>query len=160
MYGEQEGQGARRVQAIGPRWPKVTWSRLDRVAGLIASTRRASNRHPRLTMYIKTLTIQGFKSRTPSKLTSTDAKAEHGRSRRSIMLWLGGTGAGRVISSLVRVLGIFPRQGTYVMYLAIRFVLSDAYTAMAKEERQALLHEGVSVAQTMSAYGTRFPSHS
>ena len=60
---------------------------------------------------------------------------------------------GRVISSLVRVLGIFPRQGTDGMYLAIRFVLSDAYTAMAKEERQALLHEGVSVAQTMSAYG-------
>ena len=46
------------------------------------------------------------------------------------------------------------------MYLAIRFVLSDAYTAMAKEERQALLHEGVSVAQTMSAYGTHSPSYS
>ena len=43
--------------------------------------------------------------------------------------------------------------GTERACLAIRFVLSDAYTAMAKEERQSLLHEGVSVAQTMSAYG-------
>ena len=38
--------------------------------------------------------------------------------------------------------------------LAIRFVLSDAYTSMSREERQALLHEGVSVTTTLSAYGT------
>ena len=37
---------------------------------------------------------------------------------------------------------------------AIRFVLSDAYTSMSREERQALLHEGVSVTTTLSAYGT------
>ncbi|KAG8976620.1 hypothetical protein FRC05_003459 [Tulasnella sp. 425] len=37
-------------------------------------------------------------------------------------------------------------------FAAIRFVLSDAYTAMTREERQALLHEGVSVATTLSAY--------
>jgi structural maintenance of chromosome 3 (chondroitin sulfate proteoglycan 6) len=36
--------------------------------------------------------------------------------------------------------------------VAIRFVLSDAYTSMSKQERQSLLHEGVSTAQTMSAY--------
>ncbi|KAI1321428.1 Structural maintenance of chromosomes protein 3 [Mortierella claussenii] len=35
--------------------------------------------------------------------------------------------------------------------IAIRFVLSDAYTNMGREERQALLHEG-SGAATMSAY--------
>jgi structural maintenance of chromosome 3 (chondroitin sulfate proteoglycan 6) len=35
---------------------------------------------------------------------------------------------------------------------AIRFVLSDAYTAMSREERQSLLHEGVSVTTTLSAY--------
>lgn len=40
--------------------------------------------------------------------------------------------------------------------LAIRFVLSDAYTSMSREERQALLHEGVSVTTTLSAYGTFF----
>ena len=38
--------------------------------------------------------------------------------------------------------------------LAIRFVLSDAYTSMSREERQALLHEGVSTTQTLSAFGT------
>lgn len=38
-------------------------------------------------------------------------------------------------------------------YIAIRFVLSDAYTSMSREERQALLHEGVSVTTTLSAYG-------
>ncbi|KAF9356996.1 Structural maintenance of chromosomes protein 3, partial [Mortierella sp. NVP85] len=36
-------------------------------------------------------------------------------------------------------------------FAAIRFVLSDAYTNMGREERQALLHEG-SGAATMSAY--------
>lgn len=36
--------------------------------------------------------------------------------------------------------------------LAIRFVLSDAYTSMSREERQLLLHEGSGVTSTMSAY--------
>ena len=36
---------------------------------------------------------------------------------------------------------------------AIRFVLSDAYTSMSREERQSLLHEGVSTTTTLSAYG-------
>jgi len=36
--------------------------------------------------------------------------------------------------------------------LAIRFVLSDAYTSMSREERQLLLHEGAGVTSTMSAY--------
>jgi structural maintenance of chromosome 3 (chondroitin sulfate proteoglycan 6) len=35
---------------------------------------------------------------------------------------------------------------------AIRFVLSDAYTSMSREERQLLLHEGSGVTTTMSAY--------
>lgn len=35
---------------------------------------------------------------------------------------------------------------------AIRFVLSDAYTSMSREERQALLHEGVA-SNTFSAFG-------
>ena len=32
-------------------------------------------------------------------------------------------------------------------------MLSDAYTSMSREERQALLHEGVSTTTTLSAYG-------
>ena len=35
---------------------------------------------------------------------------------------------------------------------AIRFVLSDAYTSMSREERVSLLHEGVSDAATLSAF--------
>ncbi|KAG9052490.1 Structural maintenance of chromosomes protein 3, partial [Serendipita sp. 407] len=37
-------------------------------------------------------------------------------------------------------------------FAAIRFVLSDAYTSMSREERQLLLHEGSGVTSTMSAY--------
>ena len=45
-------------------------------------------------------------------------------------------------------------RDTYAPLIAIRFVLSDAYTSMSREERQALLHEGVSVTTTLSAYGS------
>ena len=34
-------------------------------------------------------------------------------------------------------------------------MLSDAYTSMSREERQALLHEGISTTTTLSAYGLR-----
>jgi structural maintenance of chromosome 3 (chondroitin sulfate proteoglycan 6) len=37
-------------------------------------------------------------------------------------------------------------------HTAIRFVLSDAYTAMGRQERQNLLHEGSSTTNTFSAY--------
>ncbi|KAF8648124.1 hypothetical protein AX16_006389 [Volvariella volvacea WC 439] len=43
-------------------------------------------------------------------------------------------------------------SGKSNFFAAIRFVLSDAYTSMSREERQALLHEGVSVTTTLSAY--------
>jgi structural maintenance of chromosome 3 (chondroitin sulfate proteoglycan 6) len=36
--------------------------------------------------------------------------------------------------------------------VAIRFVLSDQYTSMTREERQRLLHEGTSTTTTLSAY--------
>ncbi|CAG8832414.1 5929_t:CDS:2, partial [Racocetra persica] len=42
-------------------------------------------------------------------------------------------------------------SGKSNFFAAIRFVLSDAYTNMSKEERLALLHEGTGPA-TMSAY--------
>lgn len=35
---------------------------------------------------------------------------------------------------------------------AVRFVLSDKYTSMNREERQRLLHDGTSTTTTMSAY--------
>lgn len=49
-------------------------------------------------------------------------------------------------------------QYTAHSQLAIRFVLSDAYTSMGHEERQSLLHEGASTSTTLSAYGARRPS--
>ena len=67
---------------------------------------------------------------------------------------------GRVTSSRVRIRVVIVFECANEARIAIRFVLSDAYTDMAKEERQALLHEGVSVAQTMSAYSTHSPSYS
>ena len=51
-----------------------------------------------------------------------------------------------LVSRLRRVLGLSSRC------LAIRFVLSDQYTSMNREERQRLLHEGTSTTTTMSAY--------
>jgi len=63
---------------------------------------------------------------------------------------------GRVISSQVwlYILRNFYQGFLNVIFPpAIRFVLSDAYTSMSREERQALLHEGVSVTTTLSAFG-------
>jgi polynucleotide 5'-kinase involved in rRNA processing len=36
--------------------------------------------------------------------------------------------------------------------IAIRFVLSDQYTSMTREERQRLLHEGTGTTTTLSAF--------
>jgi hypothetical protein len=65
---------------------------------------------------------------------------------------------GRATSLLVRSCG----RCVAIWYshppLAIRFVLSDAYTSMSREERQALLHEGISTTTTLSAYGALEPT--
>lgn len=42
--------------------------------------------------------------------------------------------------------------GLPLTHSAIRFVLSDAYTSMSREERQRLLHEGASTTTTLSAF--------
>lgn len=43
-------------------------------------------------------------------------------------------------------------SGKSNFFAAIRFVLSDAYTSLSREERQRLLHEGTSTTTTLSAY--------
>ncbi|KAG5726886.1 Chromosome segregation protein sudA [Termitomyces sp. T112] len=78
-------------------------------------------------MYIKTLTIQGFKS------YRDQTQIEPFSPRHNVVVGRNGSGKSN-------------------FFAAIRFVLSDAYTSMSKEERQALLHEGVTVTTTMSAY--------
>ncbi|EJD00759.1 structural maintenance of chromosome protein 3 [Fomitiporia mediterranea MF3/22] len=78
-------------------------------------------------MHIQTLTIQGFKSyrdRTEIEPFSPGHNVVVGRN---------GSGKSN-------------------FFAAIRFVLGDAYSSMSREERQALLHEGVSVTSTLSAY--------
>ncbi|KAJ7752052.1 structural maintenance of chromosome protein 3 [Mycena metata] len=78
-------------------------------------------------MFIKTLTIQGFKS------YRDQTNIEPFSPRHNVVVGRNGSGKSN-------------------FFAAIRFVLSDAYTSMSKEERQALLHEGVSVTSTFSAY--------
>ncbi|KZT71044.1 RecF/RecN/SMC protein [Daedalea quercina L-15889] len=78
-------------------------------------------------MYIKTLTIQGFKS------YRDQTQIEPFSPGHNVVVGRNGSGKSN-------------------FFAAIRFVLSDAYTSMSREERQSLLHEGVSVATTLSAY--------
>ncbi|KAI0665349.1 RecF/RecN/SMC N terminal domain-containing protein [Trametes maxima] len=78
-------------------------------------------------MYIKTLTIQGFKS------YRDQTQIEPFSPRHNVVVGRNGSGKSN-------------------FFAAIQFVLSDAYTSMTREERQSLLHEGVSTAQTLSAF--------
>jgi len=77
-------------------------------------------------MYIKQIIIQGFKS--------YKEQTEIERFSPGLNVIVGRNGSGKSN-----------------FFAAIRFVLSDAYTQMSREERQALLHEG-SGSAVMSAY--------
>ncbi|KAH8832599.1 RecF/RecN/SMC [Flagelloscypha sp. PMI_526] len=78
-------------------------------------------------MFIKTLTIQGFKSYRDQTLIEPFSP------KHNVVVGRNGSGKSN-------------------FFAAIRFVLSDAYTSMSREERQALLHEGVSTQSTLSAF--------
>lgn len=119
-------------------------------------------------MYIKTLTIQGFKSckfdhssscYTPlyaSLLPDRDqTQIEPFSPRHNVVVGRNGSGKSNFFAGANFTPVIWPQSYFYTP-LAIRFVLSDAYTSMSREERQALLHEGVSVTTTLSAYGAKF----
>ncbi|KAJ2089357.1 Structural maintenance of chromosomes protein 3 [Coemansia sp. RSA 487] len=77
-------------------------------------------------MHIKRITIQGFKSYRDE--TTTDPLSPH----HNVVVGRNGSGKSN-------------------FFAAVRFVLSDAYTNLGREERQALLHEGTGPA-TMSAF--------
>ncbi|KAG0368562.1 Structural maintenance of chromosomes protein 3 [Gamsiella multidivaricata] len=77
-------------------------------------------------MFIKQIIIQGFKS-YKNQTVIEPFSAQH-----NVIVGRNGSGKSN-------------------FFAAIRFVLSDAYTNMGREDRQALLHEG-SGAATMSAY--------
>ncbi|CEH15344.1 structural maintenance of chromosome protein 3 [Ceraceosorus bombacis] len=79
-------------------------------------------------MHIKTLTIQGFKSYRDQ--TAIDELSPGS----NVVVGRNGSGKSNFFS-------------------AIRFVLSDAYTSMSREERQALLHDSSSsTSTTLSAF--------
>ncbi|RIA90233.1 chromosome segregation protein sudA [Glomus cerebriforme] len=77
-------------------------------------------------MHIKQIIIQGFKSYKDQTIIEPFSP------RHNVVVGRNGSGKSN-------------------FFAAIRFVLSDAYTNMGREERQALLHEGTGPA-TMSAY--------
>ncbi|KAI9276287.1 RecF/RecN/SMC [Sporodiniella umbellata] len=77
-------------------------------------------------MYIKQIVIQGFKSYKDQNTI------EPFSSKHNVIVGRNGSGKSNFFS-------------------AIRFVLGDAYQNLSKEERQALLHEGVGTA-TISAF--------
>ncbi|KAF9932721.1 Structural maintenance of chromosomes protein 3 [Mortierella alpina] len=83
-------------------------------------------------MFIKQIIIQGFKS-YKNQTVIEPFSGQH-----------------NVIAQLYVIVGR-NGSGKSNFFAAIRFVLSDAYTNMGREERQSLLHEG-SGAATMSAY--------
>lgn len=76
-------------------------------------------------MHIKRIVIQGFK--TYKNATVIDSLSEH----HNVVVGRNGSGKSN-------------------FFAAIRFVLSDAYTHMEREERQGLIHEGNGT--VMSAY--------
>ncbi|KAI9599456.1 chromosome segregation protein [Syncephalis fuscata] len=78
-------------------------------------------------MYIREITIHGFKSYKEPVVVNTLSPHHN--------VVVGRNGAGKSN-----------------FFAAIRFLLSDAYTQLSREERQALLHEGGVGPSTMSAY--------
>ncbi|KAG7561878.1 hypothetical protein FFLO_02695 [Filobasidium floriforme] len=78
-------------------------------------------------MHIKTLTIQGFKSYR-DQISVDPFSPKH-----NVVVGRNGSGKSNFFS-------------------AIRFVLSDAYEKLSREERAGLLHEGTGRSQIMSAY--------
>ncbi|KAK9897698.1 RecF/RecN/SMC protein [Cystobasidium minutum MCA 4210] len=78
-------------------------------------------------MHIKKLTIQGFK--TYRDVVAVDPFSE------KVNIVVGRNGAGKSN-----------------FFSAIRFVLSDSYTSLNRDERQELLHDGSGATATFSAY--------
>ncbi|KAJ9097851.1 hypothetical protein QFC19_006642 [Naganishia cerealis] len=78
-------------------------------------------------MHIKTITIQGFKSYKDQPAIDPFSP------RHNVVVGRNGSGKSN-------------------FFMAIRFVLGDAYEKMSREERAALLHEGTGKTTTLSAY--------
>lgn len=78
--------------------------------------------------------------------------------RHNVVVGRNGSGKSNFFAGASHLQSMDPAcQNNATLAPAIRFVLSDAYTSMTREERQSLLHEGVSTAQTLSAFGEFTP---
>lgn len=82
---------------------------------------------PSSAMYIKTITIQGFKS------YKDQAAVDPFSPKHNVVVGRNGSGKSN-------------------FFMAIRFVLGDAYEKMSREERAGLLHEGTGKTTTLSAF--------
>jgi structural maintenance of chromosome 3 (chondroitin sulfate proteoglycan 6) len=80
-----------------------------------------------ITMYIKTITIHGFKSYKDQPAVDPFSP------RHNVVVGRNGSGKSN-------------------FFMAIRFVLGDAYEKMNREERAGLLHEGTGKTTTLSAF--------
>ena len=78
-------------------------------------------------MYIKTITIHGFKS------YKDQPAVDEFSPRHNVVVGRNGSGKSN-------------------FFMAIRFVLGDAYEKMSREERAGLLHEGTGKTTTLSAF--------
>lgn len=93
-------------------------------------------------MYIKQITIQGFKRYFPASDALTPLNKTSSYKNQTVV---------DPFSPKLNVVVGRNGSGKSNFFAAIRFVLGDAYTQMGREERQALLHEG-SGSAIMSAY--------
>lgn len=93
-------------------------------------------------MHIKQIIIQGFKRYATIHVTFAQKLTNHSYKDQTVV---------EPFSPKHNVIVGRNGSGKSNFFAAIRFVLSDAYTQMGREERQALLHEGAGSA-VMSAY--------
>jgi len=93
-------------------------------------------------MHIKQIIIQGFKRYATINLLHAQLLTNHSYKDQTVV---------EPFSPKHNVIVGRNGSGKSNFFAAIRFVLSDAYTQMGREERQALLHEGAGSA-VMSAY--------
>jgi len=92
--------------------------------------------------YIKTITVSGFRS------YRDQVAVEPFSPRNNVIVGRNGSGKSNFFAGKLTVCGGCPKADS----IAVRFVLSDKYTSMSREERQRLLHDGTSQTTTMSAY--------
>jgi chromosome segregation ATPase len=94
-----------------------------------------------LYQHIKTIKISGFRS------YRDEVAADPFSPRHNVVVGKNGSGKSNFFAGKLPV-----HHDQKAEDSAVRFVLSDKYTSMNREERQRLLHDGTTTTTTMSAY--------